>query len=299
MVSTAGLHYIGALSPSHHAALVDDAMDHMDERVEIAQQKIFVFRDKRVIWDEERTVVVFVSHKLREGQIRGLRQELDKVEKDLKDLQETLKNPRAYHFKTASEAQERVRAELHTANAQQVFTFSVEQCAQGGWILTYARDAGKVDELEEEMGLRIIMTDRHDWDSAAIIQAYHGQSFIEGAFRNMKNPYHLALRPQYHWTDQKIAVHYFVCVLGFLLATIARREILKKTQFTGSMDTLLDLLNDIRLTAMIEESTTPGPAKATYKLEMLDTQQQEMVQALGIRDFHEHRTVFNGHSVYT
>jgi hypothetical protein len=122
---------------------------------------------------------------------------------------------------------------------------------------------------------------------------------VEYAFKTMKNPFHLALRPQYHWTDQKIAVHYFVCVLGFLLATIARREILKKTQFTGSMDTLLDLLNDIRLTAMIEESTTPGPAKATYKLEMLDTQQQEMVQALGIRDFHEHRTVFNGHSVYT
>jgi transposase len=298
LVSTAGLHYIGALSPSQHAALVDDAMDHMDECVEIAQQKIFVFRDKRVIWDEQRTVVVFVSDKLREGQIRGLRQELDKVEKNLKDLQESLKNPRAYHFKTVTEAQERVRAELHTANAQRVFTFSVEQCAQGGWILTYARDAAKVDELEEEMGLRIIMTDRHDWDSAAIIQAYHGQSFIEGAFRNMKNPYHLALRPQYHWTDQKIAVHYFVCVLGFLLATIARQEILRKTQFTGSMDTILDLLNDIRLTAMIEESTTPGPAKATYKLEMLDTQQQELVKALGIQDFHEHRTVFNGHSVY-
>lgn len=298
LVSTAGLHYIGALSPSHHALLVDDAMDRMQERVQIAQREFFVFRDKRVIWGEERTVVVFVSDNLREGQIRGLRQELDKIDKNLKDLQESLKNPRAYHFKSLVEAQERVREELHTANAQQAFTFSVEQCTEGGWILTYARDAGKVDELQEEMGLRIIMTDRHDWDSAAIIQAYHGQSFIEAAFRNMKNPYHLAVRPQYHWTDQKIAVHYFVCVLGFLLAMLVRKEAIKKAQFTGSMDTLLDLLNDIRLTAMIEESTTPGPAKATYKLEMLDTQQQELVQALGIQDFHERRVAFNGHSVY-
>ena len=299
LVKTAGLHYIGALSPSHHAVLVNDAMGHMNEHVEVTQREFFVFRDKRVIWDEERTVVVFVSDKLREGQIRGLLLELDKVEKNLKNLQESLKNPRAYHFKTVTEAQERVRTELHTVNAQQVFSFSVEQCPEGGWILTYARDADKVDELQEEMGLRIIMTDRHDWDSAAIIQAYHGQSFIEGAFRNLKNPYHLALRPQYHWTDQKIAVHFFICVLGYLLATLVWRETVKKTGFTGGMDALFDILNNIRLATMLEEATTPGPVKTTYKLELLDKQQQDLVQALGIQDFHEKRAILNGHSVYT
>lgn len=299
LVTTAGLHYIGALSPSHHAVLVNDAMGHMFERVEIDQREFFVFRDKRKIWDEERTVVVFVSDKLREGQIRGLRQELDKVEKSLSELQKSLKNPRAFHFKTVTEAHERVLSELHTVNAQMVFTFSVEQIAEGGWNLAYARDASKVDELQEEMGLRILMTDQHDWSSAAIIQAYHGQSFIEGAFRNLKNPYHLALRPQYHWTDQKIAVHFFICVMGFLLATLVWRETVKKNRFTGCMDGLFDILNNIRLVTMLEEATTPGPVKTTYKLELLDKQQQEMVQALGIQNFHEKRTDFNGHSVYT
>jgi len=180
-----------------------------------------------------------------------------------------------------------------------VFSVSVAACAEGGWTLTYTRNADAIDEIQEEMGLRIIMTDRHDWDSAAIIQAYHGQSLIEGAFRNVKNPYHLAIRPQYHWTDQKIEVHYFICVMGYLLAAIVRREVVKKTQFTGSMDNLLDLLNNIRLAAMVEESTTPGPAKTTYKLEILDTQQQEIVRALGIQDSHERRPVFSGLSVYT
>ena len=135
LLKDAVLHYIGALSPSHHAMLVNDAMDHMTERVEIAEREFFVFRDKRKIWDEERTVVVFVSDNLREGQIRGLLQELDKVEKNLKNLQEGLKNPRAYHFKTVVEAQERVSAELHSINAKQVFTFSVVPSPDGGWIL--------------------------------------------------------------------------------------------------------------------------------------------------------------------
>jgi transposase len=298
IVKKAGLHYVGALSPSHHAVLMNDAMNHLDMCVTVAQKEYFVFRDKRKIWGEERTVLVFISDKLREGQIRGSLLELDKVEKNLKNLQEHLKNPRAYHFKNVSEAQERVSAELHTENARQVFSFAVEQCAEGGWNLTYALNVDKVDTLQEEMGLRIIMTDRHDWDCAAIIQAYHGQSHIENAFRNIKNPYHLALRPQYHWTDQKIAVHFFICVLGFLLSTLVMREVVKKTGFTGCMDTLLDILNNIRLVAMLEQNNTPGPVKTTYKLEMLDKQQQELVQALGIQDFHEKRAVFEGCSVY-
>ena len=299
LVKDAGLHYVGALSPSHHAALVQDALEHMDTSVTISEREFRVFRDRRDIWGEERTVVVFVSDKLREGQIRGLLLEIDKVEKNLKNLQESLKNPHAYHFSNVAEALKRALAELHTANARQVFSVSVAACAEGGWTLTYTRNADAIDEIQEEMGLRIIMTDRHDWDSAAIIQAYHGQSLIEGAFRNVKNPYHLAIRPQYHWTDQKIEVHYFICVMGYLLAAIVRREVVKKTQFTGSMDNLLDLLNNIRLAAMVEESTTPGPAKTTYKLEILDTQQQDIVRTLGIQDSHERRPVFRGHSVYT
>lgn len=114
----------------------------------------------------------------------------------------------------------------------------------------------------------------------------------------MKNPYHIALRPQFHWTDQKIAVHLFICVLSYLLATLVWREAVKKNQFPGSMDTLLDLLGDIRLASILDENKTPGPVKTTYKLEQIDKQQQELLQALGIQDFHEKRAVFNGCSVY-
>lgn len=299
LVNNAGLHYVGALSPSHHASLVIDALGHMDTKVVVGEKEFFVFRDTRKIWEEERTVVVFISDKLREGQIRGLGQELDKAELKLKDLQTGLKNPRAYHFKTVDKVSERIRAELHTTNTQEVFTFSVAIGTDQGWDLTYTRNIEKEDALQEAMGLRIIMTDKHEWDSVAIIQAYHGQAFIEGAFRNIKNPYHISLRPQYHWTDQKIAVHFFICVMGYLLATLVRNVVVNKMQYSGSMDTLLDELNNIRLASLLEESTTPGPVKATHKLEILDTHQQELVQALGIENFHEKRVIFEGCSVYT
>ncbi len=93
------------------------------------------------------------------------------------------------------------------------------------------------------------MTDWHDWDSVQIIQAYHGQANIENVFRNVKNPYYLAVRPQFHWTDQKIAVHFFICVIGYLMSALLLREARQKAGFQGSMDTLLDSLGNIRLAA--------------------------------------------------
>jgi transposase len=70
--------------------------------------------------------------------------------------------------------------------------------------LDYQIDQEQLHWIEDKLGFRIIMTNRHEWTSQDIIAAYYGRSKIELAFRNRKNPHHLALKPQYHWTDQKI-----------------------------------------------------------------------------------------------
>jgi transposase len=299
LVKEAGLHYVGALSPSQHTALVDDALQNMTECVQLGEAQLFVYRDTRTVWGEQRTVVVFISDKLKEGQIRGLRSELDKAEHRMDALRKSLANPRSPEIGDLEKVIEKVRQTLRTHHALAVFTFSVTRLPKGKWNLIYARSAEKEDDIAEKMGLRIIMTDRHEWSSAEIICAYHGQAAIEEAFRNVKNPYHLALRPQYHWTDQKITVHFFMCVLGYLLAALIRREAAAKVGYRGCMDNLLDTLNNIRLAAVVEESSTPGPAKTLWKLEIVDELQQQLIKALQIEDIHTRRLAFEGHSVYT
>jgi transposase len=64
------------------------------------------------------------------------------------------------------------------------------------------------------------MTDQHNWSTEEIIRAYRGQSAAESVFRSLKDPLRLAIRPQYHWTDQKIHVHAFICVTAYLLSTL-------------------------------------------------------------------------------
>ena len=49
---------------------------------------------------------------------------------------------------------------------------------------------------------------------------HHLQSKVEAAFRDLKDPRMLSTRPQFHWTDQKLHVHAFVCVMAYLLVTL-------------------------------------------------------------------------------
>ena len=41
----------------------------------------------------------------------------------------------------------------------------------------------------------------------------------------MQCRHRIALRPQYRWTDQKIEVHVFCCVLALLLSSLLQREL--------------------------------------------------------------------------
>ena len=74
---------------------------------------------------------------------------------------------------------------------------------------------------------------------------YRSQHHVETAFRRMKDCHHIALRPQYHWTDQKVEVHVFCCVLALMLCSLLRRELLRKG-IDRSIPDLLDELGTIR-----------------------------------------------------
>ena len=134
--------------------------------------------------------------------------------------------------------------------------------------------------------------------NAAIVAALHGQSTVEQAFKNIKNPYHLAVTPEFHWTDQKIRVHYFSCIIGYLLAALIWREARMKADFTGTLDTLLDTLNNIRLSTILEMSGKRGKPKATRLIEEMTEDQRRLMDGLNLADVHTKPVKIKGVSVY-
>ena len=296
LVARLKLHYVGALTPSQHMDLIQDAETRFAP-VDVGGKSVSLYRDKRVIWAEERTVVVLISEKLKAGQLRGIYQGLKKRKLALGKMQRSLANPRA-RKRTREQLVETIDNLLQGQFMKDVLTYELTELGDGRFSLTYRTNKKTLDQLEDNLGFRILMTDRHEWSSAAIVAALHGQSTVEQAFKNIKNPYHLAVTPEFHWTDQKIRVHYFSCILGYLLASLIWREARMKADFTGTLDTLLDTLNNIRLSTVLEMSGKRGKPKATRLIEEMTEDQKRLIDGLNLADVHTKPVKLKGVSVY-
>jgi len=296
IIQNLGMNYVGALTPYHHKILINDAVNNFQD-IRIDEDELMVYRDQRMIWGESRTVVVFISEKLKAGQIRGAYQSLQRAEKRLRQLQKELSQPKAKK-RDREQLEEKITKMVKGQHIKNVINWSLIEIDDQKFYLDFLIDEEKLREMEESLGFRIIMTNRHSWSTEEIIKAYYGQSRVEHAFRNLKNPYHLTVRPQFHWTDQKIKVHYFICVIGYLLSSLVWREAKLKAGYCKSLESLLDDLNNIRLACVLEDTEKKGPLKAAYKLEEMDKQEKQIVEALEIEDLHNNRPKFKGLSVY-
>ena len=117
--------------------------------------------------------------------------------------------------------------------------------------LEHAFDAEAWERLQSTLlGKTLLFTDNDDWSDAEIVRGYRAQHHVECAFRTMKCRHRIALRPQYHWTDQKIEVHVFCCVLALLLSSLLQRE-LQRQGVERTPDELFDQLGGIREVELI------------------------------------------------
>jgi len=93
--------------------------------------------------------------------------------------------------------------------------------------LAYRVDDTARAALEEELfGKRILFSDKPapQASTVTIVADYRSQEAVEADFRQMKDPKVVSFSPMYHYTDQKIRVHVFYCVLALTVARLMTRE---------------------------------------------------------------------------
>ncbi|MEW6747437.1 MAG: hypothetical protein AB1486_32300 [Planctomycetota bacterium] len=162
--------------------------------------------------------------------------------------------------------------------------FQVEVSERNGLpVLSYRFDEREWERLQRTLlGKTILFTDNDDWSDADIVRGYRGQHEVESAFRCMKDPMHISLRPQRHWTDQKIEVHVFYCVLALALCSLLQRELDRKG-LHRSIAEILDQLGRIHEVGVL---FPPPPGKKTPivkpTLSHMSDEQRALCQALGL-----------------
>lgn len=281
------LHYVGALVPYQHRDLVKQAINHFKENEEEG-----IYRTQQILWGENRTIVIFISNNLRVTQISWFYDAIEKIEIKLKRLQQSLIKRKRKLTSIEDTTKKIIR------KYEQYISYTIDTNTEGKHQLNFIIDREKLEETEKAFGFRLLITNRHYWSNEEIIKAYQGQSQVEHSFRDLKNASNLAVRPQFHWTDQKIKVHFFICVLSYLLTTLLRLKINQVTGKDYMPCSLINKLNSIRLATILEDTKTQGKMKAHYKLEDMNESEKELMITLGLEDYHKKRSRISGLSVY-
>jgi transposase len=273
--------YVASLTPTHHPDLMSIPFSQYRPLPEDSQlEGIPVLRLTREVWGASRTVVLFISEQLRDGQIRGLQQHLATRLKALAQWKEQLAKPRSGPRSKAS-AKKRIDELLKGQYLRELLRIEYHPRRRGANRLEFWIDEDARSRLYSEVfGKRILVTNRHHWSTEDILLAYRGQSHVEAVFRQCKDVEHLAVRPQYHWTDQKIHVHAFMCLLALLLARTVEREA-RQLQRRESLSAILETLARIRLTMVLQPSGKKGGRpRADWQLELADDDAARLFRAI-------------------
>jgi len=281
------LYFVGALSPSHHKTLIEKANKVMSQ-ISIGSKDLHCYRTRTPIWNLDLTTVVYISDKLRKGQIRGIEQNIAKLVTKLGELKEKIRIPtKRGRKREKGTLEKKVKSLITSYGLKDLIYWKLNPISKDAFKLEFWIDENQLHDLKENcLGRRILITNRHNWSTEQIILAYWGQARVEYAFKNMKNPFHLALRPQYHWTDHKIKVHAFICFIAFLLSMVIYKQAKEKANFRGSPHSLFEKLSAIRLATFIESppQKTKGRYKAVHRIEEMDEDIYPLAHGLGLMD---------------
>jgi transposase len=287
-VDQSPLHFVGSLVPTHHPDLLAVADSEFTSLAPDGLPSVRTYRTKREIYGSQRTVVVTFNENLFVAQSKTLLREIAKRQRRLGEIVARLERWRRGEVRggqppTLEGTRNAVAEALKGRHMKDLFEIQLD-CADDDlprFLYRFRQQAW--EELQRTLlGKTLLFTDNHEWSDAEVVRAYRAQHHIEAGFRAMKDPHHIALRPQYHWTDQKVRVHVFTCVLALLLLNLLRRELAQKG-FDFSLAHMLEQLGAIRevVTVFPPQGSRTAPTLRTSLTRSSD-EQRALFKALDL-----------------
>ena len=273
VVEAHGIGFVGSLPPSDHPDLL--AIPDRDFRpVDGDRYPGLRYIDTTITaLGVTRRAVLTHSANLRAKQSRGLDQTLATARRRLTELAARLARGHTRGDRT------KVEAEIAAILA---VTLTGEQPAE--LRLTWRTDTRARTQLEQRLfGKRILFTNR-DWPVPDVVAAYRSQSDAEFGFRQLKDPHVVSFSPMHHWTDSKIRVHVFYCVLALAVAHLMRRQ----ADHAGlhlSVRELLDHLAGIEETELLYHDGGKGRPRVQRMLTDMTPTQQQLADLFDIHQY--------------
>lgn len=282
VVEAHGIGFVGSLPPSDHPDLLGiPTRDYRPVGDDRYPGLSYVDTTVTALGVTRRAVLTH-SANLHAKQSRGLDQTLAKARRRLADLAARLARGRTRRDRDQVQAE--ITAILKPRWVADILTVTLTGEAPAQLRLSWRTDTKSRKRLEERLfGKRILFTNR-DWPVPDVVAAYRSQSDAEFGFRQLKDPHVVSFSPMHHWTDSKIRVHVFYCVLALAVAHLMRRQ----TEHAGlqlSVRELLDELVGIQETVLIYHDGSKGRPRVQRMLTDMSPTQQRLADLFAIHQY--------------
>lgn len=274
-------HFIGSLVPTQHPDLLAIPAHKFQPLDEQGLPGVRAYRCQQEVFKVQRTILVTYNENLFVAQSRTLLREIAKRQGLLRNLQHQLRRHREGKVHggsrpTVEGVTKKVNGWLKARHMKQLFEVQINE-SEGLPLLSYRFDNRAWVRLQKTLlGKTILFTDNDQWTDVEIIRGYRSQHHVETAFRRMKDCHHIALRPQYHWTDQKVQVHVLCCVLALMLCSLLRRELHRK----GIDRSIPDMLDELAKICEVGVVYPPQGKQQMPSIQMTLSQMSDEQRAL-------------------
>jgi len=237
---------------------------------------------KLLVHGKERLCVLKYSAPFLSEQIHSLSTSLAKTTQSLRRLSMELAQPdctlKEVHirnkigrwFSSAQFLNELVRYELKREGGQ--------------WRLQFDVDSAAFNRLiTQRLGRTVLMSNRIDWTEEQIVEAYGGQQQVEKVFRGLKDGDWLGWGPMYHWTDSKIRVHAFCCMLGISLLNYLHAQVRRVCPRITVEQMKAELEGIYEFSLLYPPQGEKGPPRTATVQSKQTLTQQMLSEALGLQ----------------
>ncbi len=283
-------HFVGSLTPSHHKDLLDVPKSEFIPVDPDKYEGLTAYRTSKKVFGKEMAIVITHNPKLLQGQMQGIMLQMEKCIQKLAELQNRLQDrkakPRKGRAITRASLEKQVKKILSAQYVSEIFDIEITELEGNHLELFFKVNADKLEQVQEKyLGKTILFTNNLDWDTEKIITSYRSQHKIEESFKRMKDTHFLSYRPVFHWTDQKIRVHTFYCVLALMLCSLLKRELHQKG-VDMSIPKILDTLGDIKEVVVVYPKK--GQSKKDRQhitLSKLTPEQKKLMEVLDLKKY--------------
>ena len=271
-----GLGFIASRKNSTHKDLLSVSRDEFTKTVlPITKKAVEYFKATKKIYGKERKLYVVLDPKKQKKHAIKFGEKLEKKVLEIKEFFKDRLNVKMWAKKEAVE--KKLKSMVGKRPFADVIITKVLG-TDGVMTLKVSIDNKARKAHEATLGRTILFTNREDWTPEAIIWGYREQYIVEHAFREMKCPTAIAVRPMYHHADTSIRAHVFLCVISLLLLSLLRLKLARKS-VPATYD---DLLYELRTIHALKILPSPK-AKPLWKLEKISKTASRFFKALNLK----------------